>query len=279
MDAREVRMLGKIEVLDEVGSTNDELMARAKAGAPHGAALRARAQNAGKGRRTHGWSSPTGGLYLSVLIKPDVPDRLLPGLPVACGVGVAHTLYHLGCRSVRLKWPNDIVVDQGKLGGILVEVGRSSGQVLAVCGFGINYRTPRIAHPTPGALPVVGLVRCLPEDAMLPEVDELAELIREGILVAVDEWQDRALEARDAALPLTGIIDAYHQFLAYFEQPVEVFSPDGSIDMTGIFHGVDGWGRARVETADGRIEIFDASCVSMRPAPESEAAPSEAEGA
>ncbi|OUP09181.1 biotin--[acetyl-CoA-carboxylase] ligase [Collinsella sp. An2] len=267
MAALEMDALGKIEVLDEVGSTNDELMARARAGAPHGAALRARSQVAGKGRRTHQWSSPTGGLYMSVLVVPEVPDRLLPGLPVACGIGVAHTLYHLGCKSVRLKWPNDIVVDEGKLGGILVEVSRSSGRTVAVCGLGINYRTPRIEHPTDGSLPVVGLMRCLPDGAMLPEIDELAECLREGILVSVEEWTERALAAGSDALPLTGLIDTYHQFLAYIEQPVVVFSPEGSmyeIHESGILRGVDGWGRARVETEPGKIEYFDASQVSIR---------------
>ena len=272
MSAFESGSLNKIIVLDEVGSTNDELMARGRAGAPHGEALRARSQNAGKGRRTHVWSSPMGGLYLSVLIKPEVPDRLLPGLPVACGVGVAHTLYHLGCKSVRLKWPNDIVVDEGKLGGILVEVSRSAGRPLAVCGLGINYRTPRVERPD-GGLPVVGLVRCLPDGVMLPEVDELAELIREGILVSVEEWTERSLEAGASALPLTGVMDAYHQFLAYMDQEVVLYSPEGApfpIHEEGLLVGVDGWGRARVEI-DGKVEVFDASQVSMRPVHEGHA--------
>lgn len=267
MAALELDALGKIEVLDEVGSTNDELMARSRAGAPHGAALRARSQSSGKGRRAHLWSSPAGGLYMSVLVVPEVPDRLLPGLPVACGLGVVQTLYHLGCKSARLKWPNDIVVDEGKLGGILVEVSRSSGRTVAVCGFGINFRTPHVEHPTDGSLPVVGLMRCLPSGAMLPEIDELAELLREGVLLSVEEWTDRALAAGSNAVPLTGIIDNYHQFLAYIEEPVDVFSPEGSdydIRESGVLRGVDGWGRARVETEPGKIEYFDASQVSIR---------------
>ena len=126
-----------IEVLDEVDSTNEELMKRARAGAPEGTALRARVQQSGRGRRSHGWTSPEGGLYLSVLIKPKVPDRVLSGLPVACGIGVANALEQIGCEGVQLKWPNDVVTPKGKLGGILVELGRSSGEKLAVCGLGI----------------------------------------------------------------------------------------------------------------------------------------------
>lgn len=92
-----------IEVLDEVDSTNEELMKRARAGAPEGTALRARVQQSGRGRRSHGWTSPEGGLYLSVLIKPEVPDRVLSGLPVACGIGVANALEQIGCEGVQLK--------------------------------------------------------------------------------------------------------------------------------------------------------------------------------
>ena len=79
------------------------------------------------------------GLYLSVLIKPEVPDRVLSGLPVACGIGVANALEQIARRVASVV--NDVVTPKGKLGGILVELGRSSGEKLAVCGLGINYES------------------------------------------------------------------------------------------------------------------------------------------
>ena len=161
-----------IEVLDEVDSTNEELMKRARAGAPEGTALRARVQQSGRGRRSHGWTSPEGGLYLSVLIKPEVPDRVLSGLPVACGIGVANALEQIGCEGVQLKWPNDVVTPRGKLGGILVELGRSSGEKLAVCGLGINYESIKMEWRDPNALPIAGLVDCMPEGSEAPSLDE-----------------------------------------------------------------------------------------------------------
>lgn len=256
---------GKIIVLDEVRSTNEELMALARAGAPHGTGLRSRTQSAGRGRRTHRWASPDGGLYLSILIKPDIPQRQLPGLPIACGIGVADALESIGCAGVRLKWPNDVVVDRGKLGGILVEAAQSSGRALAVCGMGINYAAPDAGEREPGALPITGLLENLAPDADAPAIDEFAECVRSHVLEAVEAWMDGLREADDAAAPLFGILDAYNDLLAYRGDRVRVFSPDGEISAKGVLVGIDPWGRALIERADGAIDPFDSSRVSLRP--------------
>ena len=238
-----------IEVLDEVDSTNEELMKRARAGAPEGTALRARVQQSGRGRRSHGWTSPEGGLYLSVLIKPKVPDRVLSGLPVACGIGVANALEQIGCEGVQLKWPNDVVTPKGKLGGILVELGRSSGEKLAVCGLGINYESIKMEWRDPNALPIAGL----------------AEVIRASSLEAVAMWTEGVGTAGSAAAPLTGIKDVYNELLAYAGERVYVSAPDGSVSENGVLRGVDSWGRALVELSDGIVREYDSSRVSLRP--------------
>lgn len=257
--------LGAIEVLGEVDSTNEELMKRARGGAPHGAALRARVQRSGRGRRSHGWTSPEGGLYLSVLIKPSVPDRVLSGLPIACGIGAVHALEEFGCEDVQLKWPNDIVTPKGKLGGILVELGRSSGERLAVCGLGINGTSINMEWRDPSALPIAGLVDCLPAGAEPPSLDALARSIRTSVLDAVDMWAEGIEKAGAAAAPLTGIKDIYNGLLAYAGQRVYVSAPDGSVSENGTLRGIDSWGRALVELSDGSVREYDASRVSLRP--------------
>lgn len=83
MDRTRERADKDLIVLESVGSTNEELMSRARAGAPHGMAIRARTQTAGRGRRAHNWASPDGGLYLSILLRPDLAPTQLPGIPVA----------------------------------------------------------------------------------------------------------------------------------------------------------------------------------------------------
>lgn len=261
----------KLITLDEVGSTNDELMARARAGATHGTAIRAREQTAGKGRRAHNWSSPAGGLYLSVLIIPQVPAHLLAGLPVACGIGVARALRGAGCSGVQLKWPNDIVANGRKLGGILVEAENTAAGMRAVCGIGINYRSPEhIAADvrTASALVPAGLVDTLPQGAVPPTLDELAVEVRAHVLDTVAAWE-RAIAAASArgadAAPLTGIVDTYNDLLAFAGQHVEVIPVDGGPHEAGVFLRVDEHGRAVVALDSGEQRRYDTSHTSLRP--------------
>lgn len=256
---------GTIIVLDEVDSTNEELMKRAREGAPRGTALRARLQHAGRGRRSHGWTSPEGGLYLSVLLKPHVPDRVLPGIPVACGLGVVNALETLGCNDIKLKWPNDVVCERGKLGGILVELSRVSGETNVVFGLGLNIEAIKMDWRDPAALPIAGLADCLPDDRVIPPLDELAAMIRDSVLDAIELWTEGIEAAGASAAPLTGIKAAYNELLAYKGTGVHVSSPDGKISENGTLEGVDVWGRALVELPNGDVVAYDSSRVSMRP--------------
>lgn len=219
---------GAIEVFDELESTNAAMKARGRAGASHGAALRARVQTAGRGQRAHTWSSPEGGLYLSILIRPEVPRDALPGLPVACALGALRALREAGCPRASLKWPNDIVVGRRKLAGMLTELSSSKEGVFAVCGIGVNMKAPVIDATVPTAAPdpiaatypgvATGLVAAAAPSAMAgptaaaglgpaplapaglleelaagvqpPSLDCLAELVRTRVLESVDEWMD-----------------------------------------------------------------------------------------
>lgn len=219
---------GAIEVFDELESTNAAMKARGRAGASHGAALRARVQTAGRGQRAHTWSSPEGGLYLSILIRPEVPRDALPGLPVACALGALRALREAGCPRASLKWPNDIVVGRRKLAGMLTELSSSKEGVFAVCGIGVNMKAPVIDATVPTAAPdpiaatypgvATGLVAAAASSATVgptaagglgpaplapaglleelaagvqpPSLDRLAELVRARVLESVDEWMD-----------------------------------------------------------------------------------------
>lgn len=251
-------------VLDEVGSTNIELLERAAAGAGHGTALRARVQTSGRGRRAHSWASPDGGLYLSILLRAAIPARVLPGLPIACGLGVLRALEEAGASGLSLKWPNDIVSADGKLGGILVEARANSSETIAVCGIGINYHAPRRIERVDGALPVSSLDDCL-RASPLPGHDDLARSIRARVLETTDDWRG-AIEQADAdAAPLTGIVDAYNERLAYRGRCVRAVSPDGATIATGTFTGVDLGGCARLLTTAGKMASFDSVDASLRP--------------
>ncbi|QSP95981.1 biotin--[acetyl-CoA-carboxylase] ligase [Marinobacter salinisoli] len=130
-----------LQVLDDVGSTNADVgrrMAQGEAGVP---VTIADCQTAGRGRRGRVWTSPRGeNLYLSMGITLQGGFSRLDGLSLVLGVAVANALEGLGAGGLGLKWPNDIFVSDGKLGGILVELQGElqEGVVQVIAGFGIN---------------------------------------------------------------------------------------------------------------------------------------------
>lgn len=130
-----------------VPSTMDAVHELAQGGAPAGTAVVAQVQTAGRGSRGRTWTSPRGGLWLSVLARP--ASAGLEVLSLRAGLTVAERLDDLGAETyVRLKWPNDLMVGERKVGGILCEA-RWQGAALAwvVIGLGLN-----VANPPPSEL-------------------------------------------------------------------------------------------------------------------------------
>lgn len=106
----------RVRTLDEVSSTNDEVKRALDDGEPEGLVVRALRQVAGYGRQGRAWTSPAGGLYCSLLLRPQVEQRELPTLSLVVGMAVRRALVALAgapaAESVRIKWPNDVVVAQ-----------------------------------------------------------------------------------------------------------------------------------------------------------------------
>lgn len=151
----------RVERYDDVSSTNNIIKERIDAGDPEGTVVRAKTQNGGYGRRGNAWSSPEGGLYLSILLRPNVPLEDLPTLPHICAIAARRAIASfLGSEKadhVEIKWPNDIVYTGSanssasenpkhapfnKMCGISVE--QRGG---AVCiGIGINVKKPQFGQ-------------------------------------------------------------------------------------------------------------------------------------
>ncbi len=113
------------ELWPTIDSTNNRALALAHQGAPHGTLVIARAQTAGRGRNGHLWLSPLDtGLYISVLLKPDITLTNLPVITLITGAVIAKAIQsYLGIK-VGLKWVNDLIVSNKKIGGILAEYSR-----------------------------------------------------------------------------------------------------------------------------------------------------------
>jgi BirA family transcriptional regulator, biotin operon repressor / biotin---[acetyl-CoA-carboxylase] ligase len=132
-----------IEWLDDIDSTNSELLRRFAAGQQGEAALVARKQSAGRGRAGRSWvSPPNANLYFSWRKTLAVPAQAIAPLTLALGVAVLRALKDL-TPALRLKWPNDIYAHGAKLGGILIELAKAdSSQCTIVAGVGLNVRMP-----------------------------------------------------------------------------------------------------------------------------------------
>jgi len=124
----------------ETGSTNDDAMDAAKRGAPHGALFVADAQTRGRGRRGARWTSPSGeNLLFSLLVRPDLAPERAGTLTLAVGLAVRAVAAARVSGAVRVKWPNDVLVGDAKLAGILLESQIEVGKVSAlVIGVGLN---------------------------------------------------------------------------------------------------------------------------------------------
>jgi BirA family biotin operon repressor/biotin-[acetyl-CoA-carboxylase] ligase len=142
----------EIRVVGTTGSTNADVLDAAAGGAPEGLVVVAEQQRSGRGRLSRQWESPArAGLLVSVLLRPAIDPAATALLPLLTGLALAEALDAVAAVHVRLKWPNDLLVDGHKLGGILTERAPDGAVVV---GFGINVSTRREELPTADATSV-----------------------------------------------------------------------------------------------------------------------------
>jgi BirA family biotin operon repressor/biotin-[acetyl-CoA-carboxylase] ligase len=230
------------DVIAECESTNTLLLARAES-SPSGAVLVAERQTAGRGRMGRQWhAEPDASLTFSLLYK--LPRGATPsGLSLAVGVGIAEALRQLDVAGVALKWPNDILRDGRKLGGVLIELTGSS----AVIGIGLNLRMPADLPDEVKAV-AIALDLAIDRNQLLARV--LASL--HGVLDAFGSGGFVALRERWLALN------------AYAGMPVRVIS-EFAVPVEGVCMGVDVDGALLLETAVCVQRIVSGD-VSLRPA-------------
>ncbi|MGH8028391.1 MAG: bifunctional biotin--[acetyl-CoA-carboxylase] ligase/biotin operon repressor BirA [Arenimonas sp.] len=193
-------------------------------------------QTAGQGRRGRHWHSPlAANLYFSVARRFGGGFAALSGLSLAVGVAVAQALHASGYPQVRLKWPNDLVVDGRKLGGILIELrGEAMGPCEAVIGIGLNVRMP----PTDDGIgqPWIDLAALAPP----PDRNVLAATLLDHLLPALSRF-DR--EGLPSFVPRWAGLDALAGHAVRVHQ--------GANWSDGVALGIDASGALRVRHADG----------------------------
>jgi BirA family transcriptional regulator, biotin operon repressor / biotin---[acetyl-CoA-carboxylase] ligase len=145
----------KVIVKDEVASTNDVAKSLANEGEAEGLVVTAKTQVAGRGRMGRSWSSPEGGLYLSLILRPKVSAEDMLRLTVLACVPVAETIEEAsGCKTM-VKWPNDVEIGGKKVAGLLVESTSKGGEIAyMVLGIGVNLNLEPSGLGIPGATSV-----------------------------------------------------------------------------------------------------------------------------
>ncbi len=242
-----------VEALQECRSTSTSLLERCRQGAPSGTLLVADRQTAGRGRCGRSWSSsPESGLTFSLLWRFAAGGMArLSGLSLAVGVAVVRALRAAGVYGVGLKWPNDILLDGGKLGGILVEIESDPGSMSAVIGIGLNLHLPPAGEEEflhrPAALAQV--LTALPDRHQL-----LAHL-----LVELASVLDRFSVGGFSALR-----NEWQEHHVWQDRPVRLLD-GGLLDREGMCLGADADGALLLRTPAG-IERCLSGDLSLRTA-------------
>jgi BirA family transcriptional regulator, biotin operon repressor / biotin---[acetyl-CoA-carboxylase] ligase len=240
-----------IRVVAETGSTNDDVLAAARAGAAEGLVMVAEAQTAGRGRLARGWvSPPRAGLTFSVLLQPGaaVVAARWGWLPLLAGLSVQRAVYRLGAVPAWLKWPNDLLLgpDRGKAGGVLVQVAGGA----AVIGIGLNVSTGGNELPAGATSLALVEAECTDRDPLLRAI--LRQLADDYLA-----WR------RAGGDPASGLRDAYLEACDTVGRDVRVGLPGGEV-VTGTATGVDAAGRLVVAGTDGERAVSAGDVTSVR---------------
>jgi biotin-[acetyl-CoA-carboxylase] ligase BirA-like protein len=235
--ARGVRLVA----FEELASTNDEARRLVDAGERGPLWIVAERQSAGRGRRGRSWISPAGNLYASLVVSGAFGPSLAPQLGFVAGVAMLETLKAMTGRKhgFALKWPNDLLLERAKLGGILLEGVTGPAGFAAVVGIGVNCASAPEGLPYPArALSELG------EPA--PESGEILTRLSDAFVVALEDWRDGS-----------GFVRIREQWLedaAGLGEVISVSLAGGEV-IRGRCDGIDADGRLIVHTETGRRAI------------------------
>lgn len=235
-----------LEVVERTASTNADVSARARAGEASGLVVIAEEQTAGRGRLDRSWQAPArSSLLMSLLLRPSPSPATWTMLPFVAGVAVAEALRAVARVPAALKWPNDVLVDGRKLGGILVE--RVDTAVVVGIGLNVTLRSTELPVPTATSVALAGGVA---------DREVLAKELLRAFARRYDAWE------RDGGAS-SAILPAYREICATIGWTVMVQLPGGE-SVNGTVRAVDEAGRLVVTTSDGEVAVSAGDVVHVR---------------
>jgi BirA family biotin operon repressor/biotin-[acetyl-CoA-carboxylase] ligase len=238
-----------LRVVEETGSTNADVAAAARAGAPQGLVVAAELQTAGRGRVDRTWQAPLrSGLAVSVLLRPPVPRETWGWLPLLAGVSVVGPVSAMSGLELGLKWPNDVLVDDRKLAGLLAEV--VDDAVVLGLGLNVSLRADELPVPAATSLALEGSTSTDREPVLRAWLRELAR-------------QYRAFVAAGGDAERAGLLAAYRAACTTIGRTVRVSMPGDQI-VEGEAVDVDAEARLVVRTGDGLQAVAAGDVVHVR---------------
>ena len=229
-----------LHCVDELPSTNDRAKELAEEGAAHGEVVIAESQTAGRGRRGRTWSSPAGrNLYLSVILRPQLPPQRAPELTLVASIAACDACRQAGVEAA-IKWPNDVMVDDRKVAGILTELSAESDAVhWVVLGIGVNLNAA--AADFPGELEDVATSLAIERGQPVPRA-----LFAAALLSTLEQWLD--LHAADGFGPIR---EAWRARSCTLGREVRVDADGG--EVAGVAEDIDEAGALLVRTGSGLL--------------------------
>ena len=244
--------IGKKIIHKEItGSTNLDIKELAMNGAEEGTVVCADMQTAGRGRRGRNWVSEKGdSLLFSLLLRPDISPDKAAQITLLMALAVTKVLRESYEFAAMIKWPNDIVVNNKKVCGILTEMyPDADGKYFVIVGCGINVGQKEIPNDLQG----VATSLLLESNVVLS-----AEELLQGVLAEFEQHYDRFLQNET----LEAFADEYNAWLISRDKEVRVLDPKG--EFAGISKGINDKGELLVQLADGSITEVYAGEVSVR---------------
>ena len=252
------RLVPRLDVLPEAGSTNDVLVAAA-AGLDDLSVVVTGNQTAGRGRLGRQWVAPAGkSLAISVLLRPRLPAgeplslEHFGWLPLIAGVAMTRAVSPLVRGRAGLKWPNDVQVDGLKVSGLLAELLPTGDAVVMGAGVNLSLDADELPTPVSTSLTLSGATLA---------GNELADAVLSGYLAALTElYSDFVRYGADVMA--SGTLDLVSEYCSTLGQEVRVHLPSGD-DLLGTATGIDGSGRLQVRrSSDGAVTAVAAGDVT-----------------
>ena len=235
----------------ETDSTNDELKRRAEKGAKEGLVAVADVQTKGKGRRGRGWDNPAGvNIAMSYLLRPVFPPNTAPMMTLVMALSAAEGINKISGLEVKIKWPNDIVMNGRKIVGILTEMTAEPDYIHEVIiGTGINVNGREFPEE-------------IKDKATSLYMEAGRTFSRAEITAAVTDAFEEYYEVFCRTDDMSGLCDIYNDSCVNVNEKVRVLDPKGEYE--GISHGIDNLGRLKVTREDNTKGVVYAGEVSVR---------------